>query len=591
MRKLFRLRRYNGQLPQVIMGFLAVLVGIVAGFGAVIFRGMIGFIHNLLFLGKFSFLYDANLHTPASPLGIWIILVPVFGAILVVWLVKNFAPEARGHGVPEVMYAIYMKEGRIRPIVAVIKSIASAISIGSGGSVGREGPIVQIGSTFGSVLGSIICMPVRQRNILIAAGAAGGIAATFNTPVGALAFAVELMLTSVSAASLFVVIASTVTATYIGCAFLGVTPSFYIKALTIPNFHLLPAGVLAIFVPFGLLVGLVSVLYIRGLYWFEDGFEYLFHNCYIRHMIGMFSVGVIMYLLLRFAGHYYIQGVGYATIVDILKGLITHPWLLVLLLFLKLLSTFITLGSGASGGVFSPSLYLGATLGGAFGLFLQHFLPGDTISPIVFAIAGMAGMVGASTGAVLTAITMVTEMTRDSNVVLPILITVAAAYILRKMISYSSIYTLKLLRRGEVVPEGLQAAVAFAQQARLMMNKNFRIYSLQEAKDHLGTAVLTKDGDAPMIIISAENLILGVLNPDVCEGKVPFELGSDQVDKNFTVVLAKTTLPDIVKTMKDSESKYVLVTPTYRLNKATDIVGVITKKEILSSSQHSYSLL
>ncbi|MGB7967703.1 MAG: chloride channel protein, partial [Methylocella sp.] len=163
------------------MGLCALAVGVIAGFGAVVFRAMIGGFHNLLFLGLWSFDYDANVHTPSSPWGAWIILVPVLGAIGVAFLVKTFAPEAKGHGVPEVMDAIYHKDGRIRPVVAVIKSLASALSIGSGGSVGREGPIVQVGAAFGSTLGQLVAMPARQRALLIAAGGGGGIAATFNT--------------------------------------------------------------------------------------------------------------------------------------------------------------------------------------------------------------------------------------------------------------------------------------------------------------------------------------------------------------------------------------------------------------------------
>lgn len=581
----------SGDLSQLVMGGLAILVGIIAGFGAIFFRDLIGLIHNFVFSGKFSFIYDANIHTAASPLGLWIIFVPVMGAIVVVWLVKNFAPEAKGHGVPEVMYAIYMKEGKIRPIVAVIKSLASAISIGTGGSVGREGPIVQISSTFGSFLGSIIRMPVRQRNILIAAGAAGGIAATFNTPVGALAFAIELMLTSVSASSLFVVIASTVTATYIGRAFLGVTPSFYIQALTIPDFTLIPARALAIFLPFGIIIGLISVVFIQGLYWFEDRFNELTKNWYLRHIIGMFAVGVIMYLFLRFAGHYYVEGVGYATIVDILRGVLTHPWFLLLLVFVKMLSTFLTLGSGASGGIFSPSLYLGATLGGAFGLFLQHFFPGLGVEPIVFAIAGMAGMIGGATGAVLTGITMVTEMTHDNNVVLPILITVGAAYIVRKMISHSSIYTLKLLRRGEVVPEGLQSAVILAKRAKYMMNKNFKVLTLQALKDNPEIAVITDEKETPTIIVASDGLVLGILNHAIVRGKVPFQSIGESIEKHVTLVHANATLPDVFRLLKKHDAKYALVTPHYRLNKAEDIIGVITKQDIVKSGQQTYDLL
>lgn len=308
-------------------------------------------------------------------------------------------------------------------------------------------------------------------------------------------------------------------------------------------------------------------------------------------MFGMLLVGITMYLLLVYAGHYYIEGVGYATIVDILQNLITSPWLLLLLIVLKLLSTFFTLSSGASGGVFSPSLFLGATIGAFFGVILQTLIPGMTLSPIVFAIAGMAGMVGSATGAVLTAVTMVSEMTNDSSVVLPILITVAAAYIVRKVLSSSSIYTLKLLRRGEVVPEGLQAAVAFAQVAKYIMDKHFRVLTLEDLQNHPENVVLEDAHFIPTTIISSYDEILGVLDKDVTQGKIPLGEAHTQIDNRFIVVHAKATLPDVARAMNEYQAKYALVTPHYKLKQAHDIVGIITKKEILNSTQQSYCLL
>jgi chloride channel protein, CIC family len=577
-------------LSQLSIGGLAVLVGIIAGFGAIVFRGMIGFVHNLLFLGQFSFFYNANIHTPPSPLGWLVIFVPVFGAIIVVFIVKNFAPEAKGHGVPEVMDAIYSKGGKIRPIVVVIKAVASALSIGSGGSVGREGPIVQIGSAFGSILGGITRMSARQRGILVAAGAAGGIAATFNTPLGALAFGIELMLASVSAASLFPVAISTVIATYIGRAFLGTTPSFYVPALSIPTFHLIALKELAIFVPFGVLVGLCSVVFIKGLYFTEDLFNKFSDNYYTRHIIGMFVVGLLMYAFMRFSGHYYIQGVGYATIVDILKGVLNHPEFLLLLVFAKLLSTFLTLGSGASGGIFSPSLFLGAALGDAFGLALQHFFPGLGVEPIVFAMAGMAGMIGGATGAVMTGAIMVIEMTSDTNVVLPIIITVTTAYAIRKVISNESIYTLKLLRRGSVVPEGLQSAIALAQSAGNLMNRDFRVVDIAELEKHLAE-YLEEASDIPTLV-TREGKVVGLLRRAVEEHKDAPSHIDLYLNKRFLVFPIKTKLPKIMRMMKQFEARYILVTIANTVtNEANKIVGVITEREILNASLEAVSLL
>ena len=215
----------------------SVVVGGVGALGAVVFRGLIALFHNLLFLGQWSFSYDANVHTPAAPWGPFVILVPVLGAVGVAFLVSRFAPEAKGHGVPEVMDAIYYNKGVIRPVVAVIKSLASALSIGSGGSVGREGPIVQIGSSFASTLGQYLRLPVWQRITLIAAGAGAGIAATFNTPIGGVLFAVEIILHEVSARTLVPVTIATVTAAYIGRLIFGSHPSFVIPALEVPDPH------------------------------------------------------------------------------------------------------------------------------------------------------------------------------------------------------------------------------------------------------------------------------------------------------------------------------------------------------------------
>ncbi len=231
-----------------------------------------------------------------------IILVPVIGAVGVTWLVKTFAPEARGHGVPEVMDAIYYNKSIIRPVVAVIKSLASALSIGSGGSVGREGPIIQIGSAFGSTVGQWLRIPAWQRTTLIAAGAGAGIAATFNTPIGGVLFAAELLLHEISVWTLVPVVISTASASYVGRFFFGPNPAFAIPQLRMDYFHLTHPLLLIAYVGLGLLIGLVSVVYIRSIYAFEDFFDHRIRNPYLRHMSGMLLLGMLMYVLLRQTG-------------------------------------------------------------------------------------------------------------------------------------------------------------------------------------------------------------------------------------------------------------------------------------------------
>ena len=421
-------------LNLVALCSLALFVGIVAGFGAVVFRALIAFIHNLLFLGQISFVYEANLFTPPSPWGPLVILVPIVGGMGVVFLVNNFAPEAKGHGVPEVMDAIFYKEGRIRPVVALVKSLASALSIGSGAAVGREGPIIQIGSSFGSTLGQILKMPPWQRITLVSAGAGAGIAATFNTPLGGVMFAAEIMMPEVSPRTFLPVVIATGAATYIGRLFFGVHPAFEVPPLQIADVRMIGAAALTSFVVLGVLCGLASWAFIRVLYWMETVFPKVPGNDYTRHAIGMALVGTMMYALMVFQGHYFIEGVGYATIQSILKENMTSIVLLAVLFVGKLLATTLSLGSGSSGGIFSPSLFMGATLGGAFGALMDMALPAAGVGVGEAAMVGMAAVVGGATGGAMTAIVMIFEMTRDYNIMVPAILAVAASLGVRRVL-------------------------------------------------------------------------------------------------------------------------------------------------------------
>ncbi len=251
---------------------LAFVIGIVAALGAVIFRTMIAAVHNLFFLGVFSFVSDANHFDPPNPWGALIILAPVVGGLIVVWLVQTFAPEAKGHGVPEVMYAVYHNKGDVRGVVAVVKSIASAISIGSGASVGREGPIIQIGASFGSTLARVLGLARWQKITLLSAGAGAGIAATFNTPLGGVMFAVELLLPEVSNRTFLPVVVATATATSIARYVFGLDPAFFVPEAALPPSSPVNAIELAGFVLLGISAGFASWAFIRLLAFCEDYF-------------------------------------------------------------------------------------------------------------------------------------------------------------------------------------------------------------------------------------------------------------------------------------------------------------------------------
>jgi CIC family chloride channel protein len=305
-------------LAPLFLSVLAVVVGVAAGFGAIAFRDLVALFHNLFLLGKFSFHYDTTAHTPVGYWGAGIIAVPVVGSLVVSFIAKNVTPDIRGSGVPKVLEAIYYKKGLIKPFIAIAKLLASAISIGSGGSVGRESPIIRIGATFGSTVGQIIHMPTWQRNTLIAAGGAAGIAGTFNAPIGGILFAIEILLQEISTRTLATVALAAVSATYIDRIFLGDSPAFHIPGLSIEAPRIAHPETLLLFIGLGLLMGVISSLYIKSLMGFNDlFFQKLKTNDYLRHALGMLGVGLMMYIMMRLTGRYYIQGVGYATVEDI----------------------------------------------------------------------------------------------------------------------------------------------------------------------------------------------------------------------------------------------------------------------------------
>ena len=406
------------RLPLAVLSLLALALGTVTGIGAVLFRDLIGLIHNLLFTGHAAIHYDANVFTAPAPWGPFVILVPVIGAVGVTFVVSNFAPEAKGHGVPEVMDAIYFKGGVIRPVVALVKSLASAIAIGSGSSVGREGPIIQIGSALGSTLGQIVRMPVGQRIALVAAGAGAGIAATFNTPIGGVMFAIELMMPEVSVDTFLPVAIATGAATFVGRWFFGDAPAFHVPPLQALSVDPSALMVLVLFAVLGAVTGVAAAGFIHGLHVFEDLFDKI-GGRYVRHMLGMLLVGVLMYVLFVSFGQYYVDGVGYATVQAILTGQLSTFWLLGLLFLCKAAATGLSLGSGSSGGIFSPSLFMGATLGGGFAALLNAAGFPVALSVPAFAMVGMGAMVGGGTGAVMTAVVMIFEMTLDYSIVMP----------------------------------------------------------------------------------------------------------------------------------------------------------------------------
>ncbi len=574
------------RLPLTQLSLLALGLGVITGLGAVLFRDLIGLVHNLLFAGQAIVHYDANTFTAPAPWGPLVILVPVLGAVLVTFLVTNFAPEAKGHGVPEVMDAIYYRGGVIRPVVALVKSLASAIAIGSGSSVGREGPIIQIGSALGSTLGQIIRMPAGQRISLVAAGAGAGIAATFNTPIGGVMFAIELMMPEVSVETFLPVAVATGTATFVGRWFLGDAPAFHVpplQAMAVDSSALL---VLVLFAVLGALCGLGAAGFIRGLHLAEDLFDRI-KSRYLRHMLGMLIVGVLMYLLFRMLGQYYVDGVGYATVQAVLAGQISTFWLLGLLSACKLLATSLSLGSGSSGGIFSPSLFMGATLGGGFAALLNATGLPIQLSVPAFAMVGMGAMVGGGTGAVMTAVTMIFEMTLDYSIVMPMIVAVAVSIGARRVLSRETIYSLKLVRRGRAIPKARHANMFLVRSAREVMDADIQVLPAEASfDDYLRQP--EHAGRLRHVVVTDKGHIYGVIrvNTGLRRGLEGAHTGvslRDVASRNFTVVGENETAFDVIRRMWRRGAIMAVVVRGRGIPRGSDVAGVITKEHVADS--------
>jgi CIC family chloride channel protein len=568
------------------LSLLAIAIGMVTGLGAVAFRALIGFIHNVFFLGQFVVRYDANIFTPPSPWGAFVILVPVIGAVIVTFLVSNFAPEAKGHGVPEVMDAIYYGNGIIRPVVAVVKSLASAFAIGSGAAVGREGPIIQIGSALGSTFGQVIRMLPGERIILVAAGAGAGIASTFNTPIGGVLFAIELMMPEVSVRTFLPVALSTGMATFVGRIFFGNQPAFLVPPLPPMSVDASAALTLCLYAILGALTGVAAAAFVRGLHLLEDWFDKI-KGRYTRHILGMLLVGVLIYALQRGFGHYYVEGVGYATIQSILSGQMSLAWLLTLLFVCKLLATSVSLGSGSSGGIFSPSLFMGATIGGAFaaGLTALH-LPVPINIPS-FAMVGMGAMVGGGTGAAMTAIAMIFEMTRDYDIVLPMILAVAMSLGVRRLLSRENMYTMKLFRRGHFIPKALHANMFLVRPAKEVMDTD--VVQLPAATSFAAFLAAPENrGRMRHIAVTAGNRITGVLRVNTAlrlataEAPAGATLG-DLASNAFTTAQENDIMFEVIDDIWQRNAVMALVLRDHGTALPENIVGVITKEHVADS--------
>jgi len=552
---------------------LSIVVGLGGGLGAVIFRWLIKSFQQLFFDGMSGVL---------SPLGHYsVILAPVVGGIVVGCIIHfTKTGETKGHGVPEVMEAVWREGGRIRPRVAAIKVLASSICLGSGGSAGREGPIVQIGSGIGSTVGQWFRLPEDWTKTLVACGTAAGISATFNAPIGGIFFALEVILGRVVSPRLGFVVLSSVAADVIGHIFLGDFRTFHIPMeYTLNSYSELPLYILL-----GIFCALLATLFIRSLYKVEDGFDALRLPEYFKPALGGIVVGLI--------GFYNPQlfGVGYEAIDQVLVGQIGLLTLVALLL-LKILATSFTLGSGGSGGIFAPSLFMGAMFGGIFGQIAHGFLPG-TVGPAgAYALVGMAAVFAGAARAPVTSFLILFEMTRDYAIILPLLLAVVVSTLLARYISRESIYTLKLARRGVSMQSLEEAEFVRGVTVGDVMTRHFPTVSNQMNIPEL-IDKLNRTGHHGLPVVDEDGHLYGMVTLTDVESRITGDIKkltvADIATKKLITAYPDQLLTELVEHLGMGTNEIPRI-PVVSRQDPTRLLGVLRRQDIVKGYARAVS--
>ena len=569
---------------RVVLYSLGALVGVFSGITAILFRVLIVSLSSLFFM------------IPQA-LGIlgWVI-IPILGAIIVGFIVVRYAPEAKGHGVPEVMAAYSLEGGRIRMRVPLLKSLASAVCIGSGGSCGREGPIAQIGAGVGSTIASRMKMGTTQTRTLLMCGLSSGIAATFNAPLGGALFGIEILAGGIVGFAILPVILASVVATAVATFILdSQVLSFILGPATSHSFNAPQLSLghpieLVFFLLLGIGLGLFSVIWMRGFYFIEDLFEKIKTSPYVLPSIGALFTGIIAIVVLYLEGAFgyvgafteggptfpAIMGVGYPFIDAALIGSAGFGALLSFSLF-KMLATSSTLGSGGSGGVFAPTLFMGAGLGGAFGVLFA----GMGLDPRAFALVGMAALFAGTGRAPITCIVMLMEMTGDYAMILPLMIALSASYLISSLIEEQSIYTLKLHRRGVNISKGLHVGVLKAIKVEDIMTKEPTTLRPDMTPDEV-CEVIDRTNHTKFPVVDEKNNLLGILIAEELfrkpKGEEEAHYVRDLLNNDFLHLAPGCSMDSALSAMmKRDEGHAVIVDP----KDPTKMVGYITKADVL----------
>lgn len=551
-----------------VMAVFGVLIGVAGGYGAVGFRYLINSIQSIAYGSP-----EELLNVVGSISWHMRILIPAVGGLIVGPVVYFFAKEAKGHGVPEVMYAVALKQGIIRKRIVLIKSLVSAICIGTGGSVGREGPIVQIGSAIGSTVGQFFNVSSNRMRTLVGCGAAAGIAATFNAPIAGSIFALEIILAEFEIASFSPIIISAVSATAISRHYLGNMPAFILPQYVLHNALEFPLYALL-----GVFCAFVALGFTLFLYRAEDLWNAVKFPEYLKAVVGGLMIGTLGLVFPQ------VLGVGYGAI-DLALMVKLSWWFMALLVLCKILATSITIGSGGSGGIFAPSLFMGAMAGGAFGAVAHQLFPTVAVSAGAYAVVGMGAVVAATTHGPLQAILIIFEMTGDYKIILPLMITCIISTLIARRLCGESIYTFKLIRRGINIKGGKEVNILSS-----MPVKNVMYHTVEMVPQNMNlkefAEKLPRSRSNNFVVVDSRGKIAGVLTFLDYYDKL-FNDGLDdtmKVKDIMTPEVVTVSIEDNLDTaLEKIAAKDYSILPVVAPDDPLKMLGILTRRDILEA--------
>ncbi|NOY89099.1 MAG: chloride channel protein [FCB group bacterium] len=566
--KLLKKTKLSGSNVLII---LSVIVGIATALGAIGFIILIKYM-NTIFFGETAKTLTETIKTRGFDW--WLLAIPMIGGLFVGPIVFKFAIEAKGHGVPEVMNAVARLGGIIRPRVAAAKAVASAICIGSGGSAGREGPIVQIGAAIGSTIGQMFRMSGERVKVLVGCGAAAGITSVFNAPIAGVFFSLEIILGDFAIKTFSPVLISSVVASVVTRAFLGNHPAFQVPS----DYTLVSAWEIPLYMIMGVVLGGLGVMFTKTLDKFEDIFDALKLPSVYKPAIGGLFLGAIALIFPQ------ILADGYQTIQLTLYGKVGIG-LMFVLIFLKMLATSFTLGSGNSGGIFAPSLFMGAAAGGAFGYLAHYLFPQITATQGAYALVGMAGMMAAATHAPMTAMLIIFEMTTDYRMILPLMMTVVFSTLVSRKLFNHSIYTVKLFRRGIDIKGGKDINILKSHQVREIMDENFETIDASTPLAEI-FRIIESTNETYFIVVDKQEHLKGVITfQDIRSVLSQHSLdyliiAQDLIKENTNVLNFDDDLEKAYQMFSMKDLRLIPVVNEYDSNK---IIGVVRRDELIDA--------